>query len=122
MEALSKGVNTTPSSPSVEKHIYPRSLHHLTLDIATMADPPPTPTELSIRNQNTSILWFHHCYVGCESSWHITPQSPDITYILSSFEDDLFADTSTLNAKDVKIWRLDLLSNSDGDETKGSQK
>jgi hypothetical protein len=87
-----------------------------------MADPPPSQTELSITNQSTFILWFHNCYVGCESSWHTPPQSPDITYLLSSFEDDLFADTSTLNAKDVKIWRLDLLSNSDGDETKRSQK
>jgi hypothetical protein len=87
-----------------------------------MADPPPSQTELSITNQNTFILWFHNCYIGCESSWHLIPQSPDTTYLLSSFEDDLFADTSTLNAKDVKIWRLDLLSNSDGDETKRSQK
>ena len=87
-----------------------------------MADPPPTPTELSIKNQSTFILWFHHCYIGCPSAYHTTPPSPDITYILSSFEDDLWADTSTLDAKDVKIWRLDLMSNSDGDETKRSQK
>ncbi|CAD0105979.1 unnamed protein product [Aureobasidium uvarum] len=49
-----------------------------------------------IENQSTFCLWFHPLL------------------------HDLYADTTHINDKDVKIWRLDLLSNSDGDETKRS--
>ncbi|CAD0086702.1 unnamed protein product [Aureobasidium mustum] len=79
----------------------------------------PLQHSTAVENQTTFCLWFHHCYVGCTSPWH-DQTDPQITYLLSSFEDDLNVDTSTLNDKDVKIWRLDLLNNSDGDATKWS--
>ncbi|KAG9743895.1 hypothetical protein KCU73_g8283, partial [Aureobasidium melanogenum] len=75
----------------------------------------------AVENQTTFCLWFHYCYVGCTSPWH-GQSSPQTTYLLSNFETDLNVDTSTINDKDVKIWRLDLLNNSDGDATKRSSK
>lgn len=75
----------------------------------------------AIENQTTFCLWIHHCYVGCTSLWH-DRSCPQTTYFLGNYETDLFADTSTINDKDIKVWRLDLLNNSDGDETKGSPK
>lgn len=73
----------------------------------------------AIENQSTFCLWFHYCYVGCTSPWH-GQSDPQTTYLLSNFETDLNADTSKINDKDVKVWRLDLLNNSDGDATKRS--
>ncbi|KAG9629027.1 hypothetical protein KCU95_g8308, partial [Aureobasidium melanogenum] len=73
----------------------------------------------AFENQTTFCLWFHYCYVGCTSLWH-DQSSPQTTYLLSNFETDLNVNTSTINDKDVKIWRLDLLNNSDGDESKRS--
>ncbi|KAH0265576.1 hypothetical protein KCU91_g11357, partial [Aureobasidium melanogenum] len=73
----------------------------------------------AIENQTTFCLWFHYCYVGCTSPWH-DHSDPQTTYLLSNFETDLNADTSKINDKDVKVWRLDLLNNSDGDATKRS--
>lgn len=86
------------------------------------SQPTTTASEVSIENQSTFLLWFHNCFIGCPSHWHDTPSSPSTTYILATFETNLFADNSVLNAKDVKIWRLDLLANSDGDATKRSKK
>jgi len=90
---------------------------------SSSAAPQPTTTasEVSIENQSTFLLWFHNCFIGCPSHWHDTPSSPSTTYILATFETDFFANTSILNAKDIKIWRLDLLANSDGDATKRSK-
>jgi len=92
---------------------------------SSAAAPGPQPTttasEVSIENQSTFLLWFHNCFIGCPSHWHDTPSSPSITYILATFETDFFANTSILNGKDIKIWRLDLLANSDGDATKRSK-
>ncbi|KAG9946399.1 hypothetical protein KCU85_g6538, partial [Aureobasidium melanogenum] len=73
----------------------------------------------AIENQTTFCLWFHYCYVGCTSPWH-GQSDPQTTYLLSNFETDLNADTSKINDKDVKVWRLDLLNNSDGDASKRS--
>lgn len=73
----------------------------------------------AIENQTTFCLWFHYCYLGCTSPWH-DQSSLQTTYLLSNFETNLNVDTSTINSKDVKVWRLDLLNNGDGDETKGS--
>lgn len=46
-----------------------------------------------------------------------TTEPPQTTYLLSDFETNLNVDTRTINDKDVKVWRLNLLNNSDGDET-----
>ncbi|KAH0369922.1 hypothetical protein KCU65_g2982, partial [Aureobasidium melanogenum] len=73
----------------------------------------------AIENQTTFCLWYHHCYVGCTSSWH-DQSDPQTTYLLSNFETNLNADTSGINDKDYKVWRLDLLNNSDGDASKKS--
>ncbi|KAG9579769.1 hypothetical protein KCU77_g13809, partial [Aureobasidium melanogenum] len=75
----------------------------------------------AVESQTTFCLWFHYCYVSCTSSWH-DHSDPQTTYLLSNFETNLNVDTSTINDKDVKIWRLDLLNNSDGDATKRSSR
>ncbi|KAH0366902.1 hypothetical protein KCU65_g5013, partial [Aureobasidium melanogenum] len=85
---------------------------------------PPQNIDFSIfedhlpEHQTKFRIWYHDCHNRCRTPWHFNDDG-QTTHHVSSYNDpniDQNKDT------DVQIWRLDLLPNSDGDETKRSRK